>query len=251
MKPIHPPKHENETLDAFFHGRILVLQKKGGYRFSVDAALLADFIQTKSTDRCLELGTGCGIISLLLSIKPFLHLTAIEIQESLADLAMRNVRLNRLEDRICIIHTDLRRFHSDNKFDVIFSNPPYVKARKGHLSASPEKSIAKHELKCDILGVMQKTGGLLKKEGRAYFIFTAKREQEFEQAVKKSRMKIKAKRFVYPYKDSRPNFFLTECGFLNTEKKVLKPLVLFDAQRNYTPEVRDIFAGRSHAAPSE
>jgi len=251
MKPIRPPKHEDETLDAFFHGRILILQKKGGYRFSVDAVLLADFIQTKSTDRCLELGTGCGIISLLLSIKPFSHIKALEIQETLADLAVRNVRLNKLESRICIIQTDLRHFHPGHKFDVIFSNPPYVKARTGHLSASPEKSIAKHELKCDILGIMQKTEELLKKKGRAYFIFTAKREQEFEQAVKKSRMKIKAKRFVYPHKGGQPNFFLTECGFLNAEKKVLKPLVLFDARKNYTPEVQEIFAGRSHAAPSE
>ncbi len=251
MKVIRPPKLEDETLDSFFHGRIHVLQKKEGYRFSVDAALLADFIQTKSSDRCLELGTGCGIISLLLSIKPFFHITAIEIQEPLADLAIRNVSLNRLEDRICIIHTDLRCFHPGHKFDVIFSNPPYVKARTGHLSVSPEKSIAKHELKCDILGIMQKTEELLKKEGRAYFIFTAKREQEFDQAVERSRMMIKTKRFVHPHKDGRPNFFLTECGFLNVEKKILKPLVLFDAQRNYTPEVRDIFAGRSHAAPSE
>lgn len=248
MKPIRPPKHEDETLDAFFHGRILVLQKKRGYRFSVDAALLADFIQTKSSDKCLELGTGCGIISLLLSIKPFTHITALEIQEPLADLAIRNVSLNKLESRISIIKTDLRHFDPAHKFDVIFSNPPYIKVHTGHLSVSPEKSIAKHELKCDIFGIMQKTEELLKKKGRAYFIFTAKREQEFEQAVEKSGMKIKTRRLVLPYKGGKPNFFLTECGFLGVEKKVLTPLVLFDARKNYTPEVQEIFAGRSHAA---
>jgi tRNA1(Val) A37 N6-methylase TrmN6 len=250
MKATRPPKHEDETLDSFFHGRIHVLQKKEGYRFSVDAALLADFIQTKSSDRCLELGTGCGIISLLLSIKPFFHITALEIQESLADLAIRNVRLNKLESRICIIQTDLRRFDPGHKFDIIFSNPPYIKLRTGHLSGSPEKSIAKHELKCDILGIMQKTEELLKKKGKAYFIFTAKREQEFEQAVERSRMKIKTKRLVFPHEGSKPIFFLTECGFLGVGKKVMKPLVLFDDQRNYTPEVLDIFAGRRHAACS-
>ncbi len=250
MKPTYPPKHEGETLDAFFHGRILVIQKRKGYRFSVDAPLLADFIQAESMDRCLELGTGCGIVSLLLSIKPFSHITAVEIQESLADLALRNVRLNKLETRINIVHTDLLDFRPGYKFDVIFSNPPYIKAQAGHLSLSPEKSIAKHELKCDIFGIMQKTEELLKKKGRAYFIFTARRKQEFERAVKKNRMNIKTVRFVYPRKGGQPNFFLTECGFLGGEKKVLKPLVLFDAQRNYTPEVRDIFAGRSHAASS-
>lgn len=249
MKPIRPTKHEDETLDAFFHGRILVLQKKRGYRFSVDAALLADFIQTKSADRCLELGTGSGVISLLLSIKSFSHITALEIQEALADLAMRNVRLNKLESRIRIVQTDLRRFDPGHKFDVIFSNPPYIRARAGRLSVSPEKSIAKHELKCDILGMMQKTEELLEEKGRAYFIFTAKREREFEQAVEKNRMKIRTKRFVYPRKGGQPNFFLTECGFMGVEQRVLTPLILFDARRNYTPEVQEIFAGRIHAAP--
>jgi tRNA1Val (adenine37-N6)-methyltransferase len=248
MKQIFPPKQKDETLDSFFHGRILVLQKQKGYRFSVDAALLADFIQTKGSDRCLELGTGCGIISLLLSIKPFLHITAVEIQESLADLALRNVRLNKLENRISIIHADFLGFQPGRKFDVIFSNPPYIKIRSGQLSTSSEKSIAKHELKCDILGVMQKTERLLEKRGRAYFIFTTKREKEFERAVRKSRMKIATIRLVHSQKGSAPTFFLTECRFLDVEKKVLKPLVLFDAQREYTPEVQEIFAGRSHAA---
>jgi tRNA1Val (adenine37-N6)-methyltransferase len=248
MKTINPPKSMDETLDTFYHGRILVLQKKKGYRFSIDAPLLADFVQTKSTDKCLELGTGCGIISLLLSIKPFSHIKAVEIQESLVDLARRNVRLNQLEDRISIVHADLRRFYTDHKFDVMFSNPPYIKAQAGHLSASSEKSIAKHELKCDILDIMHKTAELLKKRGRAYFIFTAKRKQEFVQAVKKSGMAIKVIRFVVPRHGSQPNFFLTECGFLRIVEKVLPPLVLFDKEGNYRPEAQDIFAGRSHAA---
>lgn len=248
MKPISSPKGMDETLDTFYHGRILVLQKKKGYRFSIDAPLLADFVQTKRTDRCLELGTGCGIISLLLSIKPFSHITAVEIQASLVDQARRNVRLNHLEDRISLIHADLRRFHTDHKFDVVFSNPPYIKVQAGHLSASSEKSIAKHELKCDILDIMYKTAELLKKRGRAYFIFTAKRRQEFEQAVKKNGLAIKVVRFVFSRHGSQPNFFLTECGFSRVAEKVLPPLILFDAQGNYMPEVRDIFAGRSHAA---
>jgi tRNA1Val (adenine37-N6)-methyltransferase len=248
MKTINPPKSKDETLDTFYHGRILVLQKKKGYRFSIDAPMLADFIQTKSTDKCLELGTGCGIISLLLSIKPFSHITGVEIQASLVDLARRNVCLNHLEDRISLIHADLRRFHTDYKFDVVFSNPPYIKARAGHLSASSEKSIAKHELKCDILDIMHKTTELLKRRGRAYFIFTAKRKQEFVQAVKESGLAIKVIRFVIPRHGSQPNFFLTECGFLRVVEKILPPLVLFDAEGNYRPEVQDIFAGRSHAA---
>jgi len=100
MKLKRNVKGKDETLDTFYSGRILVLQKKEGYRFSVDAPLLADFIRTRGSDELLELGAGNGIISLLLSIKPFRHITAVEIQAPLADLARRNVKLNNLEEKI-------------------------------------------------------------------------------------------------------------------------------------------------------
>lgn len=241
-------KGKDETQDTFYHGRILVCQKKRGYRFAVDAPLLADFIQTKNTDRCLELGTGCGVISLLLSIKPFLHITALEIQELLAELARRNVQLNHLEKRIRVIHADFLDFRSPNKFDVVFSNPPYIKAKAGRLSATSEKSIAKHEVKCDILGIMQKTAALLKKKGRAYFIFTAKRMQEFARAVEDAELNVQAMRLVYPRKGSQPNFLLSECVFPPSETRIISPLVLFDKTGEYTPEAKEIFIGRSYVS---
>jgi tRNA1(Val) A37 N6-methylase TrmN6 len=250
MRTTNPQKGKDETQDTFYHGRILVRQKKKGYRFSVDAPLLADFIQTKKSDRCLELGTGCGIISLLLSIKPFLEITALEIQESLADLAWRNVRLNHLEKRIRVIHTDFFDFQPSHKFDVVFSNPPYIKAHAGRLSSAREKWVAKHEVKCDILGVMQKTAALLKKRGRAYFIFAARRKPEFSRAVEDAGLKMKTMRWVYPRKMSQPNFLLSQCVFPSsgTETRILSPLFLFDESGKYTPEAKEIFAGRTHAS---
>ncbi len=248
MRKTSSQKGKDETQDTFYHGRILVCQKKRGYRFAVDAPMLADFIQTKNTDRCLELGTGCGVISLLLSIKPFLHITALEIQKSLAELARRNVQLNHLEKRIRIIHADFLDFRSPNKFDVVFSNPPYIKAKAGHLSATSEKSIAKHELKCDILGTMQKTAALLKKKGRAYFIFTAKRRSEFARAVEDAGLNLQAMRLVYPRKGSQPNFLLSECVFPPSETRLISPLVLFDKTGEYTPEAKEIFIGRTYVS---
>ncbi len=250
MRNTFPQKGKDETQDTFYHGRILVCQKKQGYRFSVDAPLLADFIQTKNTDRCLEIGTGCGIISLLLSIKPFLHITALEIQESLVDLARRNVLINNLENKICVVHADFLDFRPRHKFDVVFSNPPYIKAQAGRLSATREKSIAKHEVKCDILGVMQKTATLLKKRGRAYFIFTAKRITEFIRAVEKAGLVVRSKRLVYPRVESQPNFMLSCCVFRPYDKqiRIFPPLVLFDESGEYTPEAKEIFAGRIHAS---
>jgi len=250
MRRIEKMKGEDESIDSFYHGRILVLQKKRGYRFSVDSPLLADFIQIKKSEELLELGTGNGIISLLLSIKPFKHITAVEIQESLAGLARRNVSLNKLEEKITVICGDLRSFHSRRKFDVVFSNPPYIKMNQGHLSDSKEKSIAKHELKGDIFDIMRKTAELLKKEGRAYFIYPMKRKEDFMDALERHKLRIKVLRFVLPRKERVPHFFLAECNFTSKKEVILPPLVLFEKNGNYTQEANEIFSGRDHARVS-
>lgn len=241
-------KAEDETLDAFYHGRIQVLQKCRGYRFALDAPLLADFIQTTEDDELLELGTGNGIISLLLSIKPFRHITAVEVQASLADLARRNVKLNHLEKRMTVIEQDLLQFRPEKKYDVVFSNPPYHKRSEGHLSPSKEKSIAKHELKCTIFDIMQKTSVLLKKRGRAYFIFPARRKDDFAEAVKMSGLKMKSERLVNAHSKDRPNLFLVECDFLSQSLKQQHDLVLYDEEGKYSQEAQEIFSGRLYAS---
>jgi len=247
MQPNSPTKGEDETFDTFYHGRILVLQKKKGYRFSVDAPLLADFIQTKRRDNLLEIGTGSGIISLLLSIKPFDHVTALEIQDSLVDLALRNVHLNNLSERISIAQGDIRDFVTREKFDVIFSNPPYIKQMSGHLSSSDEKSVAKHELKINIFDIMKKMNELLKEKGKAYFIFPAKRLEDLRQATENSGMKIHSLRFVYPHQDSEPNFVLVSCDFKTKKEISHVPLVLYGSEGKYSEEAEAIFSGRIHA----
>lgn len=238
-------KGEDETLDAFYSGRILVLQKKKGYRFSVDAPLLADFIRPQPLDELLELGTGNGIISLLLSIKPFKHITAVEIQESLADLARRNVKLNRLEKKITVREEDLRTFQPEKRFDIIFSNPPYIKKEGGHLSPSLEKSVAKHELECTLNDILVKTTELLKKEGRAYFIYPAKRKRDFEEVIDKNRLCIKTFRSVSSRQNEPPTLFLLECGFSSGKSAVLPPFILYNEKGEYTEEAKEIFSGRA------
>lgn len=237
---------EDETCDTFYHGRVQILQKKGGFRFSIDAPLLADFIQTKEADRLLELGTGSGIIALLLSIKPFARLTALEIQPDLVNLARRNVRLNNLEDRIQVIQADLRTYASEQKYDIVFSNPPYIKKKSGYLSPSAQKSVAKHELKCTIFDIMQKTGEWLKLEGMAYFIYPAIRIKDFMQAAEDERLKIRSFRPVHPYRDSEPNFFLVSCDRLSQEPRHLPPLILYEREGKYTEEAERIFSGRTN-----
>ena len=236
---------EDETLDSFYHGRIRVIQKEKGYRFSVDAPLLADFIATKASDILLELGGGNGIISLLLSRKPFRRIICLEIQESLADLARRNIRLNRLEERIILLRQDLRTYRPGHKFDVIFSNPPYISKISGHLSLSEEKSVAKHEIKCDIFDIMHLTGRLLKKNGRAYFIYPAKRKDDFDKALARNALNIKTLRFVSSRNGSDARWFLAECGVSPLRLKILPPLFLYDDGGEYTAEMKKIFSGET------
>ena len=250
-------RRDDETLDTFYHGRVRVLQKKKGYRFSVDAPLLADFIRTRAEDEALELGTGSGVIALLLSLEPFRRLTALEIQPGLADLARRNVKLNGLGGRIEVVEADLRSFEPGRKFDLIFSNPPYIGTATGFLSRSAEKSEAKHELHGGIGDVMAKTAEWLAPGGRACFIYPEKRRADFLAAAGERGLAVRRLRFVHPRDGEPPNLFLIELGLASTgekttgqgdssakvEPELMPPLVLFCPDGNYTPAAEAVFAG--------
>ncbi|MBE3131205.1 MAG: methyltransferase [Acidobacteria bacterium] len=243
-------RRDGETLDAFYHGRVRVLQKKRGYRFSVDAPLLADFIRTRADDEALELGTGSGVISLLLSVKPFRRIVALEIQEGLADLARRNVELNGLGDRVEVVRADLRTYEPGRRFDLIFSNPPYIRKATGFLSRSEEKSAAKHELHGEIRDVLKKTAEWLEPDGRACFIYTEKRRADFLAAAGESGLSLRRTRFVHPRAGEPANLFLTELGLAAgagteaAEPEVMPRLVLFAPDGKYTEEAEAIFSGR-------
>jgi tRNA1Val (adenine37-N6)-methyltransferase len=238
--------NDDETLDHFYRGRILILQKKRGYRFALDAPLLADFIQTRGEEELLDLGAGNGIISLLLSIKPFKRTTAVEIQEDLAGLARRNVVLNGLEDRITIIREDLRKYRPGREFDVVFSNPPYIRKKAGFLSSSPEKSVAKHEVSCDILDMMRAAAASMKRDGRAYFIYPSSRRDDLFTATENEGLRLKKVRYIHPRPGDKSSLFLSEWSFSAGKTRRLLPLVLHEASGAFTPEARDIFEGRPH-----
>ena len=241
------PRFDRETLDTFHKGRVVVRQKKNGYRFALDAPLLADFIRTKPGETLLELGTGSGIVALLLGRRRFAHLTALEIQPSLAALARRNVRLNGLQDRITVVQADLRRFRPSRRLDVVFSNPPYIRKGTGFLSPSAEKSVAKHEIKCDILEVMQATSRCLERGGRAYFVYPAERSGDFDGAAGASGLHVRRRRFVHPRPGEPAALFLAECRHGRGPCRTAAPLVLRGADGLDTPEARRIYEGRRRA----
>ena len=245
MKKTAAPRPRNgETLDTFYRGRIRVLQKKRGYRFSVDAPLLADFIRTRRTDDILDVGTGSGIISLLLSTRPFKRITALEIQKGLAGLARRNVLLNGLGNRVEVVGTDFRKYRPRRKFDLVVSNPPYIRKSTGFLSRVAEKSVAKHEIHGDIGDLMRKTAEWLKPGGRACFIYPERRRGDFVTAAEASGLRILRTRAVRARAGDPPNLFLAELGFAAVRPSVLRPLILLNRSGGYTAEAEAIFTGR-------
>lgn len=239
------PRRDGETLDAFYHGRIRILQAKCGYRFAVDAPLLADFIRTKPDDEALELGAGNGVISLLLSVKPFKKITAVEIQEGPAGLARRNVELNGLGDRIEIVRADLRTYEPGREFDLIFSNPPYIRRAAGFLSASAEKSAAKHEIHGDIADILRQTAEWLAPCGRASFVYPEKRRADFLTAAGESGLRVRRLRFVQPRAGQPANLFLIEVakGEAPEGPELMPPLILFGPDGKYTAAAEAVFAG--------
>ncbi len=252
MRTAGPRPRSAETLDAFHHGRILVLQKKRGYRFSVDAPLLADFIRTRRTDDILEVGTGSGIIALLLGRKPFRRLTALEVQKGLAALAQRNVELNGLGDTVEIVRADYRKYRPGRKLDLVLSNPPYIPKAGGYVSRVSERAIARHELRGGIGDLMRMTAEWLKPRGRACFVFPERRREDFLAAAEASGLRVRRWRSVRPRRGEPPNLFLAELGFAGRGKRTrtLPPLILFKRAGGYTAEAEAIFSGRPPATSS-
>jgi tRNA1(Val) A37 N6-methylase TrmN6 len=259
------PRRDGETLDTFYRGRIRILQSKKGYRFSVDAPLLADFIRTRPGDEALEIGTGNGVISLLLSVKPFKRITAVELQPGLADLAERNIELNGLGGRIEIVRADLRTYDPGKTFDLIFSNPPYIRKASGFLSASAERSAAKHELHGAIGEILGKAAEWLAPRGRACFVYPEKRRADFLAAAGESGLGARRLRSVHPRAGETANLFLIELGrTARTEKgaragaepqsaasgepELMPPLILFGPDGTSTAEAEAVFAGPTVSA---
>lgn len=260
MSASSTPNDRDETLDPFYHGRFRILQARKGYRFSVDAPLLADFVRPRPSDELLELGTGSGVISILLSIKPFGRITAVEVQEGLAGLARRNVALNGLESRIEVVRADFRTWEPGRRFDLIFSNPPYIRRATGFLSASAEKSAAKHELHGDITDILAKTKEWLAPGGRACFVFPEKRRPDLLAAAGECGLAVRRLRFVHPRAGEPANLFLVEMGLASETKadgsdrkaipdrtgaapELMPRLVLFGSDGKYTADAEAVFAG--------
>jgi tRNA1Val (adenine37-N6)-methyltransferase len=238
-------QHET-TIDTLFQGRLKILQKKKGYRFSMDSAILANHIFLKTTDVAVDLGTGCGVIPLIVSLQTSgAHIYGIEIQEDLADLASRNVRMNGQEETISIVHADMkdfRAFLTPGSVDVVFTNPPYRKLDSGRLNPRNERAVARHEIKASLSDVLSAAEGLLKDSARFVIVYPAERAADLLSRMRAFRIEAKRIRWVHSRRDTEANLVVAE-GIKggNPGLKVDPPLFICEANGEYTEEMKEMF----------
>jgi tRNA1Val (adenine37-N6)-methyltransferase len=229
----------DETLDTFLNGKLRILQKKNGYRFSLDAILLSQFVTIRKNERVIDLGTGCGILPLLLSYTTKAHsFVGVEIQKGLTGCARKNVVLNHLNGRISVLRQDFRKLRGifpPGSFDVVLSNPPYRRYRSGRINPSVEKAVARHEIKGTLEDLIGIASYLLPPKGRCYLIFPALRTVDLFVALRQGKLEPKRLQFVHPHLEEEAKFILTESVKTSgVELKTVPPLILHGSARGET-----------------
>ena len=199
--PTDIPLHDDETLDEMFHGALKVIQKKNGYRFSLDAVLLARTAGATEDDRIVDLGTGCGIIPLILARSgKGKELVGIELQQELAEIAQRNVLLNGFAENISIRCDDIVHLasgYSPGSFDCVISNPPFRKLATGRVNPEQQKSVARHEIAITLKELLNAATHLLTSHGRLFLIYPALRAIDLFSLMRQTNIEPKTLQWVH------------------------------------------------------
>lgn len=237
---------ENERLDDLQRNGYQIIQNPEKFCFGMDAVLLSGFARVKPGGRVLDLGTGTGIIPILLSAKTEAsQISALEIQEESADMARRSVALNHLENRIDIVTGDIKEastYFDAASFDVITCNPPYMIGQHGLKNPDAPKAIARHEVLCTLEDVVRESARLLKPGGNLFLVHRPFRLAEIICTLSKYRLEPKRMQLVHPYIDKEPNMVLIEANRGGRSRmQVEKPLVVYKEPNVYTDEIYEIY----------
>lgn len=234
------------TDDTFLKGHLTVNQPRDGYRFSIDAILLADFVQCKDGQVIIDLGTGCGIIALLLATRhPGVQLVGVEIQDELARAAAANVRANRLEDRIRILHQDLKALHIQQVPDLVHQvvcNPPYRRVKSGRVNPDRSKAGARHEIFARLADFVDAAARMLQLSGRLSCIYPAERLTDLMDHLRQANLEPKRLRLVHSKREEGARLVLLTAVKGGRPGLVIDPpLVIYRADGRYTPGVARAF----------
>jgi tRNA1Val (adenine37-N6)-methyltransferase len=217
----------DESIDEFMDGRLKVIQSKKGYRFSIDAILLSRFVSIRDGDRVVDLGTGCGIIPLLLLLtRPIRRVLGVEIQPDLACQAFRNALLNGFASRMDVIIGDIRTIPiAPLSGDVVICNPPYRQKMSGRINPDPQRAIARHEIMMSLEDILRASKGILKVGGRLAVIYPSVRLVDMMARMESHGLEPKRMRLVYPDGGSEAKLVLLEATSGGRRGlKVLPPL---------------------------
>jgi tRNA1Val (adenine37-N6)-methyltransferase len=236
------------TRDHFFRGKLTVLQPRRGYRFSLDAPMLAGFLPLMPTTAALEVGTGCGIISLMgLVLGRFASVRAIDVQPRLCDLAVRNAALNGYGDRMQVICGDFLSLRGGLEPQaLVFSNPPYFPLGRGRLSAVEEVRDARFETRLSLADFMEALALLLSAQGRACLILPAQREGELLDTGARLGLYPRRLRRVHSFAHDKPGRFLVQLERHRGDIDLLPPLVVFRSKGEYSREMESLLSGRDY-----
>lgn len=244
----------DERVDRIISQDLDIIQSPSVFSFSLDAILLADFAQVPKhhKGKVVDLCAGNGVIGLILSQKTKSPIIGIELQKRLANMAERSIQMNHLEPQVSIINGaigDATSWIKHDSVDVVTCNPPYFAAtEKSTRNPNQHLAIARHELHTNLDEVMKVTSGLLKMNGKAYFVHRPDRLLEILETMKAHRLAPKKLRFVYPKIGKEANTILIE-GIKDgkdTGFRVLPPLIVYDEENNYLPEVSAMLFGKEN-----
>jgi tRNA1Val (adenine37-N6)-methyltransferase len=238
--------NEKERIDDLQLQGLRLIQNVESFCFGVDAVLLADFVDVKKNHRVLDIGTGTGVIPILLSGKTQAKsIIGLEIQESMAEMAGRSVVLNELENRVQIVHGDIKKYSeyfSKSSFDVVLSNPPYTNKGCGLVNPLDSKAISRHEILCSLEDVVSSAASLLVSGGQFSMVHRPERLADIICCMRSNGIEPKYLRFVHPKPYKKPNMILIKGNRGgNPELKVQEPLYVYNLDGTYTDEINKIY----------
>ncbi|MBE9535657.1 MAG: tRNA1(Val) (adenine(37)-N6)-methyltransferase [Proteobacteria bacterium] len=237
----------DEAIEDLLKGNLKVIQKKGGYRFSIDAVLLADFTRVKKKDVIADLGTGCGLIPLILSRKAMQsRICGIELDAAAAEMAARSIRLNKLSEKISIAQADvraIRALYTAESFDLVTTNPPYGRPDSGRINPTKEVAEARHEIAGSLDDFLAAAVYLLKYGGRLSLVYPARRLADLMEGLRKRGIEPKRLRTVHSRLGEGAKLVLLE-GIKGggVEMEVMRPLYIYDNNGEYTDEVEAMYS---------
>lgn len=237
--------HEEESLDDLILGDLQVIQSTQGYRFSLDAVLLAHFPEA-SPKQVVELGAGSGVVSLIMAWRaPGAKFSLIEIQPAMVERARRSIALNGLEARIKVIEGDIREIEKilpAGYADLVISNPPFWKKGEGKVSSKTEEAIARHELNLNLEELVQKGAYLLRQGGKMDIIHRAERLDEAMEIFRRYKMPVRKLRLIHSFIDREARLVLIEAQKNRPGPLlVLPPMIIYEKVGEYGAELRQIY----------